>query len=202
MDKRSSIAVLLGLFVAFLAPGLASAQDRGFVVGNFGLTFAESTDVSYGLTGGFNVTPAVQIVGVYSHMNDTLTGGFADFLRTTGDIAGVQIEGKLPADYAAGGVRFVFQNRESVQVYVQGEGGVGRVTSDLRFFEGGRDITDEVGEDANVDETAGALGLAGGVRVALGRAWTGEVAFKWINILTEVETLKINRLDFGLGVRF
>jgi hypothetical protein len=110
VNARSSITSLLVVFVIVLAPALASAQDRGFAVGNFGLTFAENTDISYGLTTGFNVTPAVQI-------------------------AGLQIEGKLPADYAAGGVRFIVQNRESVQVYLQGEGGVGRVTSELRFFE-------------------------------------------------------------------
>ena len=30
----------------------------------------------------------------------------------------------------------------------------------------------------------------------------GEVGFKWLNIMTDIEPLKVNRLDFGLGVRF
>lgn len=197
---RSSIAGLFSLLL--LAPSLANAQDRGFVVGNLGFTFADSNSSSYGFTAGVGISPGLQIIGTYSHMNDTLTTNYAQFLRTASAISGLSIDGKLPAEYGAGGIRFILQNRESVQVFFQAEGGVGKVTPELSFFNGQTDVTDEVLEDVNIEETAGALALGAGVRILLGPVLQGEVGFKWLNIMTETEPLKINRLDFGLGVRF
>lgn len=201
MPSRFPFVGLLIGSVFLVAPALVNGQDRGFVVGNLGFTFAERTDSSFGFTAGVGITPSIQIIGTYSHMNDTLTGNFAQFLRTLSGVAGLNIEGKLPAEYGAGGIRFVVQNRETVQVYFQAEGGVGKVSPELRFFDGMTDITDEVG-DLSAEETAGALALGAGVRVLLGPVVTGEVGFKWLNIMTDIEPLKVNRLDFGLGVRF
>lgn len=200
MFLRSSM--LASLSLVLLGPAVSSAQDRGFVVGNLGFTFAESNSSSYGFTAGVGLSPSLQVIGTYSHMNDTLTANYAQFLRTASAISGLNIEGKLPADYGAAGIRFVVQNMETVQVYFQVEGGVGKTSPELRFLDGQTDVTDEVLEDVTLGETVGALALGAGTRILLGPVVTGEVGFKWLNLMTETEPLKINRLDFGIGVRF
>ena len=104
MKRLRSILVLGSILLVGVVPALG--QERGFLAGNFGFTFAQNNAGSYGATVGVNVTPAVQIVGLYSHMNDVLTGGLSDFLRSLSAGTGLQIEGELPVDYGAAGVRF------------------------------------------------------------------------------------------------
>ena len=77
---RKVYVLLIGILL--LAPQGAQAQERGFAMGIFGLTFGENTSWTAGAQGGFSVTPNIQIVGVYEYMNDVLTTQFATNLRT------------------------------------------------------------------------------------------------------------------------
>ena len=64
------------------------------------------------------------------HMNDTLTGGFADLLRTLSGATGLLIEGELPVDYGAAGVRLNVDAQDVVTVFFQFDAGAARVGSD------------------------------------------------------------------------
>ena len=196
------LALVSGFFLLVgVAPILG--QERGFVAGNFGFTFAERTAGSYGATVGFNVTRAVQIVGLYSHMNDTLTGSFADFLRILSVASGLSIEGELPVEYGAGGVRFNIDAEGIFSVFLQFDAGAARVGSNLRITDPSRqDVTDEIGAGESLEETRPAFGISAGTRVELGINLVAEASFKWLNINTEDDPRRINRLDFGIGFRF
>ncbi len=200
--KHLRLALISGFFLLVgVSPILA--QERGFVAGNFGFTFAENTTGSYGATAGVNITPAVQIVGLYSHMNDTLTGRFADLLRSLSGASGLLIEGKLPVDYGAAGVRFNIDAQDIVSVFFQFDAGAARVGSNLRITDpSGQDVTDQIGAGEDLEATRPAIGISAGTRVDLGTNLIAEASFKWLNVNTEDEPLRINRLDFGIGFRF
>jgi hypothetical protein len=195
------LALISGLFfVVGVAPIVA--QERGFVAGNFGLTFAENTAGSYGATVGVNVTPAVQIVGLYSHMNNVLTGGFAELLDTLSGATDLLIEGELPVDYGAAGVRFNVDAQDIILIFFQLDAGAARVGSNLRITDpSGQDVTDGLAGE-QLETTRPAVGITGGARVDLGSNFVAEASFKWLNVNTEDEPLRINRLDFGIGIRF
>ena len=200
--KQLKLALISGLFViGGVSPTLS--QERGFVAGNFGFTFAENTAGSYGATAGVNITPALQIVGTFSHMNDILTGRLAGLLRTISGASGLSIQGELPVDYGAGGIRFTVLTSETVAVFFQFDAGVARVGSKLRITDpSGQDVTDEVTADADLEATRPSVGISAGARAQLGSSFIAEASFKWMNVNTEDEPLRINRLDFGIGVRF
>jgi opacity protein-like surface antigen len=195
MRKVLIFTFCLGL----LTSRAANAQEKGFVTGLVGLSFAETTSGIFGAEAGFNITRSIQIVGVYENMRDVLTNDLLQLISLTSRITNLRIEGKIPAQYLAAGVRYNFYTGGNIVPYFQFDGGVGRIDPELQFFEGSEDITDTV--DTQLDETNGALGLAAGVRVNVSDRMTLGGAFKWVNIFTE-ETLKINTLHFSIGVRF
>ena len=191
--------MMLVICVGVLTSHSALAQEKGFATGLVGLSFAETTSGVFGAEAGFNITRSIQIVGVYENMRDVLTNDFLQLLSLASRVTNLRIEGKIPTQYLAAGVRYNFYTGGNIVPYFQFDAGVGKVDPALRFFENGEDITDEV--DPQLDETNGALGLTAGVRVNLSERMTVGGAFKWINILTD-ETLKINTLHFSVGVRF
>lgn len=192
--------VLIFMFCLALSISQAAmAQEKGFATGLVGLSFAETTSGIFGAEAGFNLTNNIQIVGVYENMRDVLTNDLLQLLSLTSRITNLRIEGKIPTQYLAAGVRYNFYAGGNIVPYFQFDAGVGKITPELRFFEGGDDITNEV--DPQLDETNGAIGLAAGARVNVSDRMTVGGAFKWVNIFTE-ETLKINTLHFSIGVRF
>ena len=136
-------------------------------------------------------------------MNDTLTGRFADLLRSLSGASGLLIEGELPVDYGAAGVRFNIDAQDIVSIFFQFDAGAAKVGSNLRITDpSGRDLTDEIGAGESLEETRPAVGISAGTRVDLGSNLVAEASFKWLNVNTEDEPLRINRLDFGIGFRF
>ena len=191
--------MILAFCVGVVTSQSALAQEKGFATGLVGLSFAETTSGIFGAEAGFNITNSIQIVGVYENMRDVTTNDFLQLLSLTSRVTNLRIEGKLPAQYLAAGVRYNFSAGGKIVPYFQFDAGVGKIDPALRFFKDGEDITDEV--DPQLDETNGALGLSAGVRVNVSERMTVGGAFKWVNIFTE-ETLKINTLHFSIGVRF
>jgi hypothetical protein len=195
---RRAYIIFLGLFL--LMPRGADAQERGFAMGVVGLTFAENTSWLAGAKGGFSITSALQIVGIYERMNDVLTSQLATDLRAISRATNVRIEGKLPANYLAAGIRYNFASAANVHPYVQFDVGVAQTDPQLTLIsEDGEDITDQI--DVQLDETNGAIALSAGIRAEFGGSLSSEFGFKWVNIFTD-PTLKINRLHFALGASF
>jgi hypothetical protein len=194
---RKAYILLIGLLLA--APQAARAQERGFAMGMFGLTFGENTSWTAGAEGGFSVTPNIQIVGIYEYMNDVLTSQLATDLRTLARATNTRIEGKIPTNYLGGGVRINFASSANYHPYVQFDAGVAKIDPELTILADGEDITGEV--DTQLDESNGAIALSAGIRFDFGDTLTSEFGFKWMNIFTE-NTIKINRLHFAIGARF
>jgi hypothetical protein len=134
-------------------------------------------------------------------MADVLTGELASFLNLASSAAGANISGKLPTTYAGVGLRFHFMTQGNLQPYVQFEGGAGMTDPQITVIRNGQDITDQIPEVSELDATNGAIALSAGLRADFGERLTSQYAFKWLNVFTE-ETLKVNRFDFSLGVRF
>jgi hypothetical protein len=111
----------------------------------------------------------------------------------------VRIEGEIPTNYLAAGLRYNFASAASVHPYVQFDVGVAKIDPALSIISEGQDITDQV--DTALTETNGAIALSAGFRADFGGSLTSEFGFKWVNIFTDT-TLKINRLHFALGARF
>ncbi len=196
MGKR--FLALFGMLIALTTA--AEAQEKGFVVGEVGLTFAERTDALFGVEAGFTVANNLQIIGVFERMQDTLTGDLATSLRLFGQLGDVRIEGKIPTNYFAGGVRYNFGSGAGVHPYFQFEAGMGQIDPALTFFNNrGEDVTDAA--DLQLSETNAAIALCAGARGDIGSHMTIEFAYKWLNILTD-ETLKINRFHVGIGAHF
>ena len=90
-----------------------------------------------------------------------------------------------------------------MSLFIQFDAGAARVKSNLRATDAlGRDVTDQIGAGSDLEATEAAYGLSGGGRVDLGTNLFAEASFKWLNVSLEEEPLRINRLDFGIGVRF
>jgi hypothetical protein len=184
-----------------VVPAGAQAQEKGFVLAEVGLTFAESTNGLFGAQVGVSVTPNLQVVGTVEYMADVLTGELTEYLRLIGRVGDANISGKLPATYAGVGLRYHFMTQGSIQPFVQFEGGMGKTDPQLTIIKNGQDITEQVPEATGLEKTNGAIALSGGIRANFGERLTSQFAFKWLNIFTE-ETLKVNRFDFAIGVRF
>jgi hypothetical protein len=194
---RKAYLLLFGLLL--FVPQTARAQERAFAMGVVGLTFAENTSWVAGAKGGFSITPNLQIVGMYERMNDVLTSQLATDFRRLASAVNVRIEGKIPTNYLAAGIRYNFASAASVHPYVQFDAGVAQIDPELSIFAEGEDITDQV--DTELAETNGAIALSAGIRADIGDSLTTEFGFKWVNIFTDT-TLKINRLHFAIGARF
>jgi len=151
MHKRGIL--LLFMLLAVSTSARAQDRNRGFVIGQLGFAFAESTSELYGAEVGVNLSPNVLIIGTVDYMGDVLTGKQADFLRTVSLAAGASIDGKLPATYGAAGVRFQFGRGTGVNPYVQLEGGVAKLEPDLTIISSGVDITDQVAAASDLDAT-------------------------------------------------
>ena len=63
-------------------------------------------------------------------------------------------------------------------------------------------MTDEIGAGESLEETRPAFGISVGTSVDLSTNLVAEASFKWLNVNTEDEPIRINRLDFGIGFRF
>lgn len=195
---RNVYVLLIGMLL--LVPQSAQAQDHGFAMGMFGMTFGENTSWTAGAQGGFNVTPNIQIVGVYEYMNDVLTSQLATDIRTLARATNTRIEGSIPTSYFGGGIRFQFASSANYHPYVQFDAGAAKTDPELTITAGGEDITDEI--DTQLGDSNGAIAISGGIRFNFGDTLTSDFGFKWMNILIPDNTLKINRLHFGIGARF
>lgn len=187
------LALVLGLIAFSVAP--ASAQDRGSVAGQFGVTFQSETAPVFAGEVSFNVAPLIQVYGTVGRMQDALPSDFQDVV----DFIDPRIDASLPTTYLLGGVRAIFPVG-AVRPYGLFGVGMAHLSGDFEF--NGQDITDDVefelGEDLSSNEFAFELG--GGVLFDVTPSVFIDGGYRYMRITGA--DLNVSRVYGGVGFKF
>lgn len=218
MNTRVLSKLVVAILVASaVCGGTAVAQTddgRFYVAGVAQSAFGPITSQSYGIEAGFEVAPGIDVVveggRVLDTTTDTLSASaakIAGFLGSTQTGAGYSVQ--QPVVFGTAGLRYRFPTSGAVQPYAIGGVGMARVEKDVQFRVNGTEVTDSLaqygvtlGSDLYGHSTELTFTIGGG---ALWRP-TGPLVidlqyrYGWVG--GEDETLSINRLGVGIGVRF
>jgi hypothetical protein len=180
----------------------SQAQERGHAAAVFGWTFGESTSSLFGAQFGAGLgDSSFSVVGGIENLDDILTGRYALFLEDIAAIPGVDLTAKVPGVYYGGGLRWTYRGGFNVVPFAQFELGATKLEPEVRVSLDGDDVTNEIFEPGELNETAFTFALGAGVRADIGSAFLFEAAFKFFDVFTE-ESLSLNRLSFAFGLRF
>ncbi len=197
--RGSGLAALsIPMLLSLTSPGLA--QERGHAAFVFGWTFGEENSTLYGAQFGAGLGGGFSIVGGIESLQDVLTGRYSLFLAQIAALPGVGVAAEIPAVYYGGGLRWSLPGA-GVSPFAQVELGGTKVSPEIAFTLNGQDITDQILDPGELEETAFTFVLAGGLRGNIGDRFLVEVAFKFFDIMTE-EELSLNKLSFAVGARF
>ncbi len=196
---RGNVPVVL-FSLLLLAPSAGLAQERGHAAFVFGWTFGEENGSLFGGQFGAGVGRGFSIVGGIESLQDTLTGRYSLFLAELASIPGVNVQAEIPGVYYGGGLRWSVPGA-GVSPFAQVELGATKVSPEIVFTANGQDVTDQILDPGELDETAFTFVLGGGLRGNIGDRFLVEIAFKFFDIMTEQE-LSLNKLSFAFGARF
>lgn len=188
-------AAVAALFVLFLIPSSSSAQDRGFVSGQAGVSFQSETATVFAGEFGVNVAPAVAVYGTVGRMQDALPNDIQDLL----DLLDVGIDASVPALFVMGGVR-AGAPTGPIRPYVVFGAGVTHLNASFEYL--GRNITslveDELGESLTSNEFSFELG--GGVTIPVASKAFADAGYRYTRI--NGADINVSRVYGGFGVRF
>jgi hypothetical protein len=193
-------------FVIVLSAAVAHAQDRGCVVGVGGLTFQSEVSGLFGAEFGAAVAPNVLVYGQVGRMINILPKSVQDDLDDaaqtltllTGDRW--EFDGKVPATYFGGGVKFLFPTAAPVRPYVLGGVGLAHMKASITEVDLGEVLDDLVEGFLDEDEVKGtefAFEFGGGLSIPAGRALL-DVGYRFMRI----NEVNVSRFVGGFGVRF
>jgi hypothetical protein len=177
----------------FLIAAPASAQnDRGFVRGLAGLTFGTESSTLFGAGLGWNIGPNLQITADIGRMQNVMPSEIQEeldlFVELTELDLGVPIEfeARIPAFYFTGGVRLNVPTMQRFRPFVEGAGGVGRISADFHVEIDGEDVSDELTDEVDLEpESKFMLMFGGGLAFDLSQNVGVDVGYRFHRIFTE-----------------
>ena len=191
-----------------LAATTASAQERGYVLGVGGFTFQSEVSGLFGGEFGVYVHPAVAVYGQIGRMINILPKSIQDDLDDaaqeltflTGDRW--EFDGKLPATYFGGGVRFIVPTQSAVRPYILGGIGVANLKASIKEIDFG-EVLDDLIDAGYVDEddvrgTRFAFEFGGGVAIPVGSRVQLDAGYRFMR----VSDVNVSRFVGGFGARF
>ena len=198
---------IAAMVVCVLIAANANAQERGYVQGVGGLTFQSEVSGLFGGEFGVNVHPNIQIYGQAGRMLNILPKSVQDDLDDAGQALRIltgdrwEFDGKAPATYFGGGLKFLIPTNAAVRPYAVAGVGVASVKGSIKEIDLG-EILDDLVDEGFVDEddvrgTEFAVELGGGVVVPVGRAQV-DLGYRFMRI----GEANVSRVVGGLGIRF
>jgi len=159
------------------------------VAGLGGFTFG--TEPSFGVGGqiGVPVTKSIVIVGEVGYLLDVLPTSLADDLdelaRQASDLVGepVTLDAKVPALYALGSARWMAPSRGKVRPFVEGGGGVARLSVEFTARVGDLDVSEELQSEAGLEpSTKPVVAVGGGVEITLGKHLAASAGYRFLYV--------------------
>lgn len=155
----SRLLVRLAALVAGLASAapvaaqtVAAPESQWFLGGTGGAAAVQNVGGAFGGEVGARVTGRLNVFGEFLAQTDVATrrriGTAMDVAAVLQTSQGVAATGtvKAPAGLFMGGLRYVFHQSGDLQLFVQGAGGVARVTFQPTFTLAGADITSQLAQ--------------------------------------------------------
>ena len=162
---------------------------RSFVAGLGGFTFG--TEPSFGVAGqiGVPVTKSIAIVGEVGYLLDVLPAALADDLdelaRQASDLVGepATLDAKVPALYVLASARWMAPSRGKVRPFVEGGGGVARLSVEFTARIGDQDLSDELQQQAGFESTTRpVVAVGGGVEITLGKRLAASAGYQLLHV--------------------
>jgi len=186
-------AVLVVAATALPAFGQGTGSPRGFVGGMAGVTFGTVTDSGLAGQFGMRIGGGLHIVGEVGRLQDVLPKELSDKIDNLIDLAEdqtglpVTVDVGAPATYGMGGLRWSPVSKGRVFPFVEGGLGVGHVRLKLELKVAGVDMSDEVWEQLDDEDTKITkllMGLGGGVNVRLNDTASIDVGYRYFRVFT------------------
>ena len=225
--------VRLGLLAIGLVPAHVQAQTavpataaRGYIEAVAQSAFGNVTSQSYGVEGGADVWRDLQVWIEVGRTKNAATPLFSsDAQKIAGQLATVQTaavtySAREPVTFVAGGLRCPIKIEGStIEPYVMGGFGMGKVTKNVTYQLGGADATVStlapyvtLGTDLSGAFTKPMIVLGGGVVWPVWRQVIVDFQYRFGRVSAEdpgtppppnpPTAININRAGIGLGVRF
>ncbi|MDP3719464.1 MAG: outer membrane beta-barrel protein [Acidobacteriota bacterium] len=186
---------MLSLAAFTFAATPATAQNRGSVGGQAGVTFQSETATVFAGEFTVRLAPVAEIYGSVGRMQDAMPSEIQDILNFVDS----SLNASVPALYGISGVRLGL-SEGSVRPY--GIAGAGLAHLAGKFEYAGRDITslveDEIGYSLTSTEFAFELG--GGVIIPAGAKAFIDTGYRYMRITGS--DMNVSRVYGGFGVRF
>lgn len=205
------------------APSMAQTE-RGYISGAGGFVVSpETTSGDILIEGGVRVAPHLSVYGNFGQYHNLQPSDVQPVIDSTtatlSDNNGLDVvgNGRVPAWYSGGGLRFEVPMRSRIAPYALGGVGFARLTPNAEFTYTSGPLPDgtttTVGDDVTSQlETAGVFTqpaasnsfmftLGGGVAVPVARHWAVDAGYRFSRI--EADTpINAQGMTFGFGYRF
>jgi hypothetical protein len=202
------VKTIMAAVMCLLAASAAQAQDKGYVQGVGGLTFQSEISGLFGGEFGVNAHENIQIYGQAGRMLNILPKSVQDDLDDAGQTLSLltgdrwEFDGKMPATYFGGGVKFLIPTRAAVRPYILGGIGVAHIKASVKEIDLG-EILDDLVDEGFIDEddvrgTKFAFEVGGGVAIPLGARVQLDAGYRFMRI----SEANVSRFAGGLGFRF
>jgi hypothetical protein len=157
----------------------------------------------YGIELGTRVTPKLDLFGDGYGVTDTATRRRIETAQNVATIIGISQGAtasatlSAPAGVFVGGLRYTIHQGGNLRIFVQGEGGIARVTFQPAFILGGVDITNSISQfgvtlGADLAGTTTKPAFGGGIGVAVRRGvWDIGAQFGIISIKTPSQSSNV-----------
>lgn len=218
-------AALAGVATALLltsgtahAQAATAAPTRQYEVGYLEFVaqsaFGNVTSQSFGVEGGYNVTPRIRAFAEIGLTRDTAPktlGTAAQLIAgylTQVQPASVSYEVAQPVRFASVGIKYMIPYDEDFEPYVLGGFGMASIKRDVAFRIAGNDVTDTLnqygvvlGHDLAGSSNKGMVTLGGGVMWNLTKSAFLDLQYRYGRVLDET-AFTVNRAGAGVGFRF
>ncbi len=216
--RRWLTVVVAGMAVVLLsnvAQGQTSAADRfsGFAGIVAQSAFGNVTSQSFGVEGGYALTPRVVIFGEGGRVMDAAppsvgigAQSIANFLAATH--ANVGYSSKEPVTFLAAGVKVMVPNSSKFAPYILGGVGAAQVAPDAQFTIGTVNVTNSLsqfgivlGSDLSGSSTKAMLEVGAGVVYDISDRLYFDAEFRYNRVFTD-PAIPFGRAGAGIGIRF
>jgi opacity protein-like surface antigen len=211
-----TLLLAVSLAAVGVAPVFAQGSltpDNGYVSLAGHSSFGNVTSRSFGLEGGWTITPELQLVVEAGHVLDAASPSMGAGAPTIALALGARASGavtfsfKAPVNFGTAALKYVLPTGGPVQFYVLGGGGVGECTRNATFTVGGADVTNSLsayhiilGNDLSGSQYRPMVVIGGGAVVPIAGRLFADVNYRYNRIFDL--NIPISRAGIGVGVRF
>ena len=214
--KLLVMVVTTGLALAGVAQAQSTtaSEGRAYVEAVAQSAFGNVTSQSFGGEAGVQVWRGLYVFVDAGDVRDAAPSVLGVNAQTiagflTQSLTSVTFQVHQPVAFGVAGLKYVLPVTGRVEPYVLGGVGIARVTKDVTFTVAGTDVTATLaqygvvlGSDLSGTETKAMFSVGGGVMWPAWRRLLVDVQYRFGRVSTSGESLGVNRVGLGIGVRF